>query len=108
MAWVITKDNICDSPIPGGDSCVGVRAEEQSVTYSMQRVLGIPPEPLPTEGGKVAFRLRDEDMEIHYEGVCDDDPECINQEDLSHFGAVCSGGFICEVWKNGEWVMEVG
>jgi len=105
MGWVITKDNIEPNE---PDNRVGQRFVQQSVIYHTQRLLGLPIEDLPSEGGKIAFRLRDEDGEVSYEGVMDDDPECMNQVDASDFGEVDTGAFICEVWRDGKWVMEVG
>lgn len=103
--WVITKDNISE---PGEVNRVGTRAEQQSVIYTMQRVMGEPPHALPEADNLIAFRLRDEDGNVSYEGVMDDDDECRNQSDASNFGEVDTGAFICEVWRDGKWVMEVG
>jgi len=109
MGWVITKDNIA-SGMPDDPGRVGARAVQNSTYNPLEAIFTREKYPydLPTEGGKIAFRLRDEDMEVHYEGVMDDDPDCINQLDASKFGEIDTGAFICEVWRNGEWVMEVG
>lgn len=104
IGWVITKDNLCED---GEPSRVGTRAKEQSTIPTMQRIMGFPIAEL-AEGTPIAFRLRDEDNEIHYEGVMGDDPECLNQLDASRFGELDTGAFICEVWRDGKWVMEVG
>jgi hypothetical protein len=56
----------------------------------------------------VKFRLRDEDNEIHYKGLVRDDDDCECQSILSDWGAADTGGFIIEVRRNGEWVMEIG
>lgn len=56
----------------------------------------------------VQFRLRDEDNEIHYRGVCRDDADCDVQDVLSSWGAADTGGFIIEVKRDGVWTMEIG
>jgi len=106
--WVITKDNIEPND---SRNRVGARAREKSTSNALERILWRPGEKYPpdlADGPAIAFRLRDEDNEVHYEGVMGDDPDCINQSDASDFGAADTGGFICEVWRNGKWVMEVG
>lgn len=88
----ITKDYIAE---PGEKSRVGEKYDLMP-QYAMEQIMGLD-DMLPTYEGKVKFRLRDEDGMVHYEGVLDDDPDCINQSAALRFGETDTGACIIEV-----------
>jgi len=101
----ITHDLIAD--VANGDvSRVGYKLDVMPL-YGIEKVMGIDDE-IPTASTKVEFRLRDEDGEVHYQGVLDDDDDCENQSAALRFGESDTGACIIEVKRNGAWVMEIG
>lgn len=65
---------------------------------------------LPTARDKppVEFRMYDDDGELYYEGVVDDDDECINQSAALRFGEADAGCTTIKVKRDGEWKQEIG
>lgn len=101
--WKITKDRISE---PGEESRVGT-SEEHSRIPIMMAVAGMQSEELPSDGPMVAFRLKDDDGEVYYEGELHDDDECLNQEAALSYGMNDAGCTTIEVKRDGAWVVEI-
>lgn len=103
MSWTITKDHIAE---PGGINRRDFGSDSTSVNIQ-EALIGIKSEPLPT-GERIPFRLFDDDGELYYEGVLDDDPECINQSEALRFGELDAGCTTIKVLRGDEWVQDIG
>lgn len=102
----ITKDNI-NTGDDAEHSRVGWVFKKPAFTNVLYAIHFGEPEELPEVGEKIKFRLRDEDHEVHYEGLLHDDPDCLNQCAAQEFGEKDTGAWICEVLRDGEWKIEV-
>ena len=104
MSWTITKDHGADYP---AESAVG-HMEDHSRIPMVAAVIGLESEQLPGDPlPLVAFRLKDDDGEVYYEGTLHDDDECLNQEAALSWGAGDSGCTTVEVLRDGEWKQEI-
>lgn len=101
--FTITEDHIA---YPDEPSRVGYTLDVMPL-YGIERVMHVDPA-IPTAVAQVKFRLRDEDNEIHYVGLLDDDDDCENQMAALRFGESDTGACIIEVMRDGKWVMEIG
>lgn len=102
--WKITKDHISE---PGEESRVGT-SEEHSRIPLYAVLAGEQSERLPNEElPLVAFRLKDDDGELYYEGELHDDDECLNQEAALSYGMNDAGCTTIEVKRDGAWVIEI-
>ena len=94
-------------------------AHDESITvehmplYGIERVAGID-DSLP--GDKRAsgarfqtrFRLLDDDGELCYEGMLDDDEDCANQTAALRWGETMAGATTILVRRGPKWVQEIG
>jgi hypothetical protein len=99
MAWKIdrdyingTVDDICHLP-----SRVG---SEGAIT--------VDGDPLPSDGERVRFRIKDDDGEVYYGGWLNDDEECANQLSALSYGTWDAGATEIEVKRDGKWVQDIG
>lgn len=93
--WTITKDHLWEE----GDSLPSREGSSGNVD--------IDGEILPV-GLDMAFRLYDDDGELYYEGLLQDDDECLNQIEALRFGNHDAGCTRIEVLRGGQWVQEIG
>jgi hypothetical protein len=111
--WEITHDFLYAAEKEperfGAKSQVGY-SEEHTRIPIIAAAIGFESEPLPTAGEKVAFRLYDDDDELYYQGVLDDDDECLNQSAALSWGEGDSGCTTIRVWRwrEGAWKVEIG
>jgi hypothetical protein len=56
----------------------------------------------------VKFRLYDDDGELYYEGVLEDDDDCENQTAALRWGESMAGCTRITVERDGEYVQEIG
>lgn len=84
---------------------------ELSVTrmplYGIERAAGLD-DRLPTAETSVKFRLYDDDGELYYEGVLEDDDDCENQTAALRWGESMAGCTRITVERDGEYVQEIG
>lgn len=64
-----------------------------------------PPE---SEWKPVRFRLWDDDGELYYSGVLNDDDDCVSQQAALEWGEVMAGATVIKVLRDGEWIQEIG
>jgi hypothetical protein len=109
MAWVITGDAI-SRPDEGEKSRVDYGEEHSRIPLLAHVVFGAESTLLPKhpEGNRVPFRLKDDDGEIYYTGVLDDDDDCANQSAALAWGEADAGCTTIEVLRGNDWVLEIG
>lgn len=123
--WEITKDYINElEVVVDGHEFKGMKSrvgheEQHSRIHYIDAMLGFQSEPLPglwvevgsldvKEMPKVKFRTKDDDGEVYYEGWLHDDDDCANQEAALKFAETDVGCTTIEVYREGEWVQEIG
>lgn len=96
--FTITKNHVTEGYTP----TIG-----QMPRYGIERAMG-EDDSLPRVSKCVDFRMYDDDGELYYEGLLDDDDECVNQIAALRFGEADAGCTTIRVKRNGEWVQEIG
>jgi hypothetical protein len=103
VSWTITRDHISAEH----EKSRRDYGEEHTRIPVVAAAIGIESEPLPAGPDRIPFRLYDDDGELYYEGVLDDDDECLNQEAALAFGMTDAGCTTIKVLRAGEWVQEI-
>ncbi len=110
--WKITHDFLYDAETEperfGAVSQVGHSERHTRIPY-VAAAIGLTSQPLPG-GPFVVFRLYDDDGELYYQGMLNDDDECENQMAALAWGEADSGCTTIKVWrwKTGKWEQEIG
>jgi hypothetical protein len=103
VAWKITKDYLDPEP----PNRVGYGEEHTRIpVYAV--VLGYESQELPDAENKIDFRLYDDDGELYYEGILDDDEDCTNQLAALTWAEGDSGCTLIKVKRGDEWKIEIG
>lgn len=105
MSFTITHDHIDGGPGDEGDRpAFTIHAMP---LYGVERALG-EDDKLPGATKALPFKLYDDDGELYFEGVLDDDDECVNQTAALRWGESDAGCTTIKVKRDGEWVQEIG
>lgn len=98
----ILKDHVSDRP----NDELPIRINETPL-YGLERAMGEDPT-LTADGPPLPFRMYDDDGELCYEGILNNDDAAANQIAALRWGEAMAGCTRIKIKVNGQWKEEIG
>jgi hypothetical protein len=96
MAWKITRDFLAEQ-WSDDTSSVGVEGD-----------ITVDGDPLPSVGKERTFRVWDDDGELYFEGVLNDDEDCANQMSALSWAMYDAGATTIKIRRGNAWIQDLG